>query len=46
MPFTFTTKQRELLSAAAQREDRLFALPFELKGGAARRLAASSARRA
>ena len=38
MSFKLSDKQRELLSAAAEREDRL--LPSQLKGGAAEKVAA------
>ena len=38
MSFKLSDKQRELLSAAAEREDRL--LPSQLKGGAAQKVAA------
>src|SRR5271166_1637382 len=38
MSFKLSDKQRELLSAAAEREDRL--LPSQLKGGAAQKIAA------
>jgi hypothetical protein len=38
MSFKLSDKQRELLSAAAEREDRL--LPSQLKSGAAQKVAA------
>jgi Protein of unknown function (DUF3489) len=40
MQFTLTAKQRELLSEAAQRKDRLLAIPLRLKGAAAQKVAA------
>jgi hypothetical protein len=40
MGFKLSDKQRELLSAAADREDRLLALPSRLKGAAAQKVAA------
>jgi hypothetical protein len=40
MSFTLSDKQRELLSAAAEREDRLLAIPRQLKGAAAQKVAA------
>jgi hypothetical protein len=40
MAFKLSDKQRELLSAAAEREDRLLALPSRLKGAAAQKVAA------
>jgi hypothetical protein len=40
MAFRLTGKQSELLSAAAEREDRLLALPSRLKGAAAQKVAA------
>ena len=40
MSFKLSDKQRELLSAAAEREDRLLAIPSQLKGAAAQKVAA------
>jgi hypothetical protein len=40
MSFKLSDKQRELLSAAAKREDRLLAIPSQLKGAAAQKVAA------
>jgi hypothetical protein len=40
MAFKLSDKQRELMSAAAEREDRLLALPSRLKGAAAQKVAA------
>ena len=40
MSFKLSDKQRELLSAAAEREDRLLAIPPQLKGAAAQKVAA------
>ena len=40
MSFNFSDKHRELLSAAAEREDRLLAIPSQLKGAAAQKVAA------
>ena len=40
MSFKLSDKQRELLSAASQREDRLLAIPSRLKGAAAQKVAA------
>ena len=34
MSFKLSDKQREVLSAAAEREDRLLAIPSQLKGAA------------
>ncbi len=39
MSFKLSDKQRELLSAAAEREDRLLAIPSQLKGAAAQKVA-------
>ena len=40
MSFKLSDKQRELLSAAAEREDRLLAIPSQLKGAAAQKVVA------
>ncbi len=40
MSFKLSDKQRELLSAAAEREDRLLAIPPQLRGAAAQKVAA------
>ena len=40
MSFKLSDMQRELLSAAAKREDRLLAIPSQLKGAAAQKVAA------
>jgi hypothetical protein len=40
MSFKLSDKHRELLSAAAEREDRLLAIPSQLKGAAAQKVAA------
>jgi hypothetical protein len=40
MSFKLSDRQRELLSAASQREDRLLAIPSQLKGVAAQKVAA------
>ena len=40
MSFKLSDKQRELLRAAAEREDRLLAIPSQLKGAAAQKVAA------
>ncbi len=40
MSFKLSDKQRELLSAAAEREDRLLAIPSRLKGAVAQKVAA------
>ena len=40
MSFKLSDKQRELLSAAAEREGRLLAIPSQLKGAAAQKVAA------
>jgi Protein of unknown function (DUF3489) len=40
MSFKLSDKQRELLSAASQRQDRLLAIPSQLRGAAAQKVAA------
>ena len=40
MSSKFSDRQHELLSAAAEREDRLLPIPPHLKGGAAKKVAA------
>ncbi len=42
MSFKLSDKQRELLSAAAEREDRLLAIPSQLRGAAAQKVARNS----